>query len=80
MPHSKNRRRNNPHFLAREDDGSSRLRIRFIEPETALMEEASGSTPIMDWIHMVLEEAARRDIAERRATAPKRRPPDGVSA
>lgn len=63
-------RQHSRHFLAREDDGSVRLRIRFDPEEAALFEEAAGDTPIMVWLHRTLGEAARRQIAATRRKRP----------
>jgi hypothetical protein len=70
-----NRRQHNKHFLAREADGSVRLRIRFETEEASLFEEAAGDTPIMVWIHRTLGEAARRQVKAARAKRPKVAPP-----
>lgn len=61
------------HFLAREGDGSVRLRMRFTSEEASLFEEAAGDTPIMNWIHQALNEAAQAavDVARsQRETVP----------
>lgn len=68
-PHRPRRRQQNPNFLARDDDGSCRLRMRFEGDEAALMEEASGDMPVLDWMHKTLQEGARRDIEARRQLA-----------
>ena len=51
-----------PHFFRRENDGSVRLRIRFTPEEAALIEEAAGDTPLLLYIHRVLNERARYHI------------------
>lgn len=51
-----------PHFFKRETDGSVRLRIRFTPDEAALIEEAAGDTPLLLYIHRVLNERARYHI------------------
>lgn len=51
-----------PHFFRRENDGSVRLRIRFTPEEAALIEEAAGDTPLLLYIHRVLNERARFHI------------------
>lgn len=65
-----------PHFFKREADGSVRLRIRFTPEEAALIEEAAGDTPLLLYIHRVLNERARYHIQkadEQRSTPTKRR-------
>ena len=64
------------YFLAREDDGSVRLRMRFQGDEAALFEEAAGDTPIMVWIHRTLGETARRQVAAARAKRQPVAPPE----
>lgn len=51
-----------PHFFKREGDGSVRLRMRLSAEEAALIEEAAGETPLMVYIHHVLNERARFHI------------------
>lgn len=55
-----------PHFFAREDDGSVRLRIRFLPDEASLIEEAAGATPLMTWIHQTLSQNAKDEVARQR--------------
>lgn len=54
-----------PHFFRREADGSVRLRIRFTPEEASLIEEAAGETPLMLYIHRVLNDRARYHIRKR---------------
>jgi hypothetical protein len=54
-----------PHFFEREADGSVRLRIRFTPEEASLIEEAAGSTPLMLYIHRVLNDRARYHVKKR---------------
>lgn len=69
-------RRHSKHFLARESDGSVRLRMRFKGEEAALFEEAAGNTPIMLWMHRTLVEAARRQVRAARAQRETIPPPE----
>ena len=55
-----------PHFFAREDDGSVRLRIRFLPDEASMIEEAAGATPLMTWIHQTLSKNAKDEVARQR--------------
>lgn len=57
-----NETRYNPHFFKREEDGSVRLRLRFTAEEASLIEEAAGKTPLLVYIHRVLNESAKRHI------------------
>lgn len=75
MPNNNPPRQHSRHFLAREDDGSVRLRMRFQGDEAALFEEAAGDTPIMAWIHRTLGEAAKRQVRAQRAKQPITAPP-----
>lgn len=72
------RTKHNPYFLAREADGSVRIRVRFDGTEAALMEEAAADGKVLDWIHKTLQEGARRDIAAARASRPVAPPPVGI--
>jgi hypothetical protein len=54
-----------PHFFAREADGSARVRIRFTPEEASLIEEAAGTTPLMLYIHRVLNDRACYHIRKR---------------
>lgn len=69
-------RRHSKHFLAREDDGSVRLRMRFTGEEASLFEEAAGDTPIMLWMHRTLKEAAKRQVRAARAKRDPVPPPE----
>jgi len=64
-----------PHFFKREADGSVRLRIRFTPEEAALIEEAAGETPLLLYIHRVLNDRARYHIqkADEQRSNPKKR-------
>lgn len=59
------------HFFHRESDNSVRLRIRFAPEEASLYEEAAGSTPVVEWLHRTLSEAARTQVAKARESQPK---------
>lgn len=48
-----------PHFFRRERDRSVRLRLRLSEEEADLIEEAAGDTPLLLYIHRVLNDRAR---------------------
>lgn len=67
--------KHSPHFLARESDGSVRLRMRFSGEEASLFEEAAGDTPIMLWMHRTLKEAAQRQVRAARAQRQALPPP-----
>lgn len=54
-----------PHFFKRENDGSVRLRVRFTPEEASLIEEAAGETPLLLYIHRVLNDRARYHIRKR---------------
>ena len=69
-------KRHSPHFLARESDGSVRLRMRFTGEEAALFEEAAGKTPIMLWLHRTLKEAAQKEVEAARARRAPLPPPE----
>jgi len=68
------RRQHSKHFLARDGDGSVRLRMRFTGEEASLFEEAAGDIPVMLWMHRTLKDAAAQQVrasrAERQATIP----------
>lgn len=53
-------------FFKRESDGSVRLRIRFSPEEASLIEEAAGDTPLLVYIHRVLEDRSRYHIKKAR--------------
>lgn len=55
-----------PHFFRREEDRSVRLRLRLSEEEADLIEEAAGDTPLMLYIHRVLNDRARFHISKSR--------------
>lgn len=69
-------KKHNPHFFAREPDGSVRLRVRFESDEAAMFEEAAGDTPVMAWMHRTLASAARREVTEARRQRPAFPPPE----
>jgi hypothetical protein len=54
-----------PHFFRREADGSVRVRIRFTAEEAAIIEEGAGDTPLLLYIHRVLNDRARYHIRKR---------------
>lgn len=68
-------KKHNPHFFARESDGSVRVRVRFEGEEAALFEEAAGDTPVMVWLHRTLTAAARKEVREARRRQPQVPPP-----
>lgn len=55
-----------PHFFRRENDRSVRLRLRLSEEEADLIEEAAGDTPLMLYIHRVLNDRARFHVQRSR--------------
>lgn len=69
------KKRQSPHFFAREGDGTVRLRIRFTGEEASLFEEAAGTTPIINWIHETLTEVARQQVQDARDQRPPVGPP-----
>lgn len=69
-------RQHSKHFLAREDDGSVRLRMRFSSEEASLFEEAAGETPIMLWIHRTLKNAGEREVRKLQAKRAELPPPE----
>ena len=58
-------RRKSDRFFERQRDGSVRLRIRFTPEEANLIEEAAGETPLLLYIHRVLNDRARYHIRKR---------------
>ena len=48
-----------PHFFRRDDNGTARIRLRFSPDEAALIEEAAGKTPLIQYIRKVILSAAR---------------------
>lgn len=66
----------NPHFFRREEDRSVRLRLRLSEEEADLIEEAAGDTPLMLYIHRVLNDRARFHIKKSREAMQLPGPPD----
>jgi len=66
-----------PHFFTRDKDGTVRLRIRLDADEAALIEEAAGTTPVMDWIYATLNDTARRQVDEARRRRRSIGPPTG---
>jgi hypothetical protein len=55
-----------PQKLSRRNaDGSVRVRIRFTAEEAALIEDGAGDTPLMLYIHRVLNTRARYHIQGR---------------
>lgn len=55
-----------PHFFVRESDRSVRLRLRLSEEEADLIEEAAGDTPLLLYIHRVLQDRAQYHIRRSR--------------
>lgn len=55
-----------PHFFRREADRSVRLRLRLSEEEADLIEEAAGDTPLLLYMHRVLQDRARYHIKKSR--------------
>lgn len=49
----------NPHFFRRERDRSVRIRLRLTPEEADQIEEAAGDTPLLLYIHRVLNDRAR---------------------
>lgn len=49
----------NPHFFRREKDRSVKLRLNLSAEEADLIEEAAGDTPLLLYIHRVLNDRAR---------------------
>lgn len=56
----------NPHFFEREPDGSVRIRLRLSSEEASLIEEAAGDTPLVAYMHHVLNERARHHVEQAR--------------
>lgn len=48
------------HFFNRQPDGTVRLRMRLSPEEASLIEEAAGDTPLMIYLHKVVNAAALR--------------------
>lgn len=61
-----NKTKLSPHFFRRERDRSVRLRLRLSEEEADLIEEAAGDTPLMLYIHRVLNDRARFHVQKSR--------------
>lgn len=55
-----------PHFFRRQADGSVRVRMKFTSEEADVIEEAAKSTPLLRYLHQVINETARRDADEAR--------------
>jgi hypothetical protein len=68
--------KHSPHFLAREPDGSVRLRMRFTAEEAALFEEAAGGMPVVDWLHYSLNSAAKKAVRRPREERKHLPPPE----
>lgn len=60
-------------FLQREPDGSARVRIRFTAEEARLIEEAAGTTPVLLYMHRVLNDRARYHIRKQKEDAARRK-------
>lgn len=61
-----NKSKLSPHFFRREADRSVRLRLRLTEEEADLIEEAAGDTPLLLYIHRILNDRARYHIQKSR--------------
>lgn len=61
------------HFFRREADGSVRIRLRLTPEEAALIEEGAGKTPLILYIHRVLNERARYHVRQRENKKSSRR-------
>jgi hypothetical protein len=69
--------KHSPHFLERNGpNGSVRLRMKFTAEEAAAFEEAAGKTPVIDWLHQQLNEAARVGVEKARAEKKHLPPPE----
>lgn len=67
-----NETRYSKNFFKREPDNSVRLRLRFSAEEASLIEEAAGKTPLLVYIHRVLNETAKRHIrASQKSKTPR---------
>lgn len=64
------RRARNPHFFERSPDKSVRVRIRLLEDDANLIEEAAGKTYVMEWITKTLRAAAQADIEKAKRNRP----------
>jgi len=69
-------RKLNPHFFAREENGTARVRIRFTPEEASLIEEAAGRTPVLKWIHDTINHTATAQAQQARKNRPKAPPPE----
>jgi len=64
-------------FFVRLADGSVRLRIRFTAEEADLIEQAAGDTPLLEWLHRVINQAAYEKVQENRRALASIGPPRG---
>lgn len=69
-------KRPSPKFFNRDSDGTVRLRLRFYPQDAALIEEAAGAMPLMDWIYSTLRNAAQQQVQEARSRRPPVGPPE----
>lgn len=65
-----------PHFLARQADGSVRIRMKFTDEEAAVFEEAAGKMPVIDWLHQALNRAGAEAVAAVREERKHLPPPE----
>lgn len=63
------------HFFQRENDRTVRLRIRFSDEEATLIEEAAGSTRLVDWITSTVIARAHNEVERIRHDRPTAPPP-----
>lgn len=62
-------------FFVRGPDGTVRLRLRLSEERASLIEEAAGTTPLMQWIFSALDAQAHEEVKRRRQSGPVIPPP-----
>lgn len=55
----------NPHVFKREPNGEVRVRIRLRPSEAALIEAAAGKTPLMLYLHRIINHMARIHVQQR---------------
>ncbi|MGJ7442512.1 hypothetical protein [Aquipuribacter sp. MA13-6] len=60
MTESPDRPKLDPHFFAREEDGSVRVRIRLTADRATAIENAAGDVPLVQWINRVIDAASRQ--------------------
>lgn len=54
----------NPNFFRRQPDGSVKLRLNLTSEEADLIELGAGKTPLLLYIHRVLQERAKFHISK----------------